>query len=374
MRVTEFGAALLLTTCLAGWSAIPSAFAQTAGQSAENSALRRVRITVNARPLDAHTLDALLFEWFGSVAPHLQLAHVEISTQLDVMTASRESDLLRIWIALQGGTLARVYFADPAGERFFLRDVPLRNGLDELGREQLAQVVVTSSLAFIEGRVSTRIELVQRSLRSAQPQLQSAPYPRPSLEPHPVSTAGRALPAQQTQWYPRFGAYYMLALEQVGVWRNGPGLTIGLARQHGQRRFIADFKVHYLWQVTLTAPDVLLSLRTLGTRLTVGYESLFAGNAAGCEAGVILDSVDYEPHARAPNGVLLRGSAHQWRPGGYLGARLAHELGAVRATLLAGVAIYEPPTQYAILRDGQQQTEYSPFTAQPRAALELSWR
>lgn len=57
----------------------------------------------------------------------------------------------RVWVFVSdpGRRVAKLYFRGPTGERFLLRRLALKNGLDELGRELIGQVVETSTVALL---------------------------------------------------------------------------------------------------------------------------------------------------------------------------------------------------------------------------------
>jgi hypothetical protein len=57
----------------------------------------------------------------------------------------------RVWVFVSdpGRRVAKLYFRGPTGERFLLRRLALKSGLDELGRELIGQVVETSTVALL---------------------------------------------------------------------------------------------------------------------------------------------------------------------------------------------------------------------------------
>jgi hypothetical protein len=62
---------------------------------------------------------------------------------------------IRIAIELRAGTEARLTLGDTRSDRFVVRRVPLQNGLDELGREQIGQIVRFATLALRAGSSQT---------------------------------------------------------------------------------------------------------------------------------------------------------------------------------------------------------------------------
>jgi len=62
---------------------------------------------------------------------------------------------IRIAIDVRAGTEARLTLGDTRSDRFVIRRVPLRNGLDELGREEIAQIVRFATQALRDGSSAT---------------------------------------------------------------------------------------------------------------------------------------------------------------------------------------------------------------------------
>jgi len=62
---------------------------------------------------------------------------------------------IRIAIDVRAGTEARLTLGDTRSDRFVIRRVPLRNGLDELGREQIGQIVRFATQALRDGSSAT---------------------------------------------------------------------------------------------------------------------------------------------------------------------------------------------------------------------------
>jgi hypothetical protein len=71
---------------------------------------------------------------------------------------------IRIAIELRAGTEARLTLGDTRSDRFVVRRVPLRNGLDELGREQIGQIVRFAMLAL---RAGSSLTLSRTEARAA---------------------------------------------------------------------------------------------------------------------------------------------------------------------------------------------------------------
>ena len=92
---------------------------------------------------------------------------------------------LRFWIDLTPETEARLTLRDGRSDRFLVRRVPLPRGLDEIGREELGQIVRSALLAMGAG--------TEETLTRAQARAEIARWPRPPAPP--LATAPAAPPA-----------------------------------------------------------------------------------------------------------------------------------------------------------------------------------
>jgi hypothetical protein len=66
-----------------------------------------------------------------------------------LLDAGKDDSRVWVFVALDGPSRAQLYFRGPLGERFLLRELTLRAGLDEVGRELIGRVVETSTLALL---------------------------------------------------------------------------------------------------------------------------------------------------------------------------------------------------------------------------------
>jgi hypothetical protein len=67
------------------------------------------------------------------------------------LTAHRGSRDPTVWILFPRLATVRLVFGDYARQLFIVRDIPLPQGLDELGRESVGQIVESSLLALLHG-------------------------------------------------------------------------------------------------------------------------------------------------------------------------------------------------------------------------------
>jgi hypothetical protein len=338
------------------------AFGQSADRPSISSVTRRVQVNLVAGVCQLDDFDSLLIEWFGPDGPDLDVRRLSSLSESEVLGPASEPDILRIWVTLVRPNQAQVYFADAAGHRFFLRDVPLRTGLDEVGREQLAQVIVTSVIAFSEERVSTDVEQVERALQSSRPKVTS------QVEAPKTSEPKDAPAARRRPWLVRVGGFYGFTLEHWDVLRHGPGVLLGLTDEGSPRRFTINLSAQYLWQTSVDGPDIALRLQNVALRSTLGLEHCWA------KLGTALDYVKYDPQLASAVDVSLRGGAAQWRPGAMLGFKIALSTRQVWWAILASATAYLTRTEYDILRSAEPQVQYAPYSLQPQLALQATWR
>jgi hypothetical protein len=357
----------VLGACLVTWPQF--AWSQTSESASDTQVSRRIQINLVAEVGSVADLNPLLLEWFGSEAPSLEFRYVPALRPDDVLATSAEPQLLRIWLVLHTPSLARVYFAEGSGQRFLVRDVPLRNGLDEFGRENVAQVVVTSASAFSQhGASSTVKEVVETFQRPLEPEKPPAVTK--------TETAIAPMPKEhRSNWFLRVGALYGLSFEQSAAMRHGPGLLIGAAQNYQGARWLYSLKAQYHWPLTVDGSQVALTFHTLALRTTAAVQ-LPVGHhlAGGFELGAGIDRVSYDTTALAGATVTARGGDVMYRPLLVSGVRGSLEAGASHFTLLLGVTAALIKTHFDVLRDAQSQIEYRPWLVQPYLAFEASWR
>lgn len=151
-------------------------------QSAVSQASSRAVIVMIGEVGESDELADVLAELMEkSFDPHFVR---EESFHPEVFLAENERDA-RVWvfITLHDPGHARLYFRGPHGERFLLRELELRRGLDEVGRESIAQVVETSVGALI----NTGVGISREEAKAALAREHGADAPRPVARPTPES-------------------------------------------------------------------------------------------------------------------------------------------------------------------------------------------
>ncbi|HEU5074877.1 MAG TPA: hypothetical protein VFU02_11895, partial [Polyangiaceae bacterium] len=244
-------------------------------------------------------LSELLSEWLS--IQHLQ-ARIQPQPRLslDDLLDSDDSSSVRVWLMLRSSKQARLYFADERGRRFHVRDVPLDRGLDELGREKVAQVVLASVLAFVDRSLpETSLEAVKHALAEAAAEpgaatrnpaatsalAGAAPASTPSAGAAGAAPASagaatsvpRALAMQRaTTWWALALGYHVLFRGPEG-WAHGPG--VGLELWPVLQRFGLGFVLsgRYEWPHEESSTNLDLRLQTTALRAAVVLASVVRG-------------------------------------------------------------------------------------------------
>ena len=135
---------------------------------------------------------------------------------------SRSTYRTTVWVLMPRPDDARLVFADPAFQRFLLREIPLPLGLDVLGRETMAQVIESSTLALLGGVAGVSRSELSNSLGPTLQQSSRAPLPAVSSEVERPKKPRREIRH-------RLGANYGFNFSgsDLGV-LHGPGITAGL--------------------------------------------------------------------------------------------------------------------------------------------------
>ena len=357
----------VLGACLVVWPSF--AWCQTSDSASDARASRRIQINLVAEVGSVPDLNPLLLEWFGSEGPSLEFRYVPALRPDDVLATSAEPQQLRIWLVLHTPSLARVYFAEGPGQRFLVRDVPLRNGLDEFGRENVAQVVVTSATAFSQHGASSTVKEVVETFQQPHEPEQTQAVTKAETPTAPVPKEPRS------DWFLRVGALYGLSFEQSDAVSHGPGLLIGAGQNSRGTRWLASLKVQYRWPLKVEGSQVALTFHTLTLRTTAAVEVPIGKNmTAGLEFGAGMDRVSFDTAALPGAGVAVHGGDVKYKPLLVSGVRSSLEAGASRFTLVLGVTAALAKTHFDVVRDTQSQIEYRPWLAQPYAGLEVSWQ
>lgn len=285
---------------------------------------------------------------------------------------------VRVFITLADAQLARLYLRGPFGRRFLLRELLLRNGLDELGRESIAQVVATSTQALLHSsagvdRETAKADVMRTQTRSAAPTV-------PPVEPAFVPSA-RPAPATAPA---RVRLRYELGLRGSAAWngaalraRRGGGAEAALTEELPARLLVRERLVFEQFALQQLRPSELIAqVRTSALRLGVdlgrpyarGEHALLGGVAVG------LDLLHVSPQrARDPSWALAKRRIDVVP---MLRAELRYErrfsVLCLSAAAYADVVLVD--SQFEV-REGERTRRVAhPWRVSPGLALSLGWR
>ncbi len=365
-------ALLLVLSLAANVYAAPQALPATPNDSnadnAKPSAVPpHVQLSIVADVPDANALAARMLSWFRGSASEVQSN--QTSQKLAAATIFQHSTELgvRVWVAVPGSTRARLFFAvqnDPtATPHYLVRDVELASGLDEVGMEQVAQIVYLSTLALWAGEVeSSKSEVEQKLAPEAKPE---------PVEPSAAAREGKS--AVSEPGHGRFGAEYVARYQgQEGI-AHGPGLFAQLLwprAESGMGGAVhADFIVPH--QPSRAGVTIGIVGANVGAGLA-GTQRVSRRASANAEVGLGVDVVHY--HTVSTQGLL---DAHSGgldvRPVTYLSAGVRFELGATSVGLAALLAVQLLRTHYDIGSTTQPTRAITPNIPQPGLCANISW-
>lgn len=336
-------------------------------------------------PVHTRALEELLREWFASEGEPVSIAARRSVVPNQVLEAT-DGPPLRAWVLLHHGDDVRIIFADAERRRFFVRDVPLDNGLDEVGREKLAQVLLASSQAFAAHRVEeTPLEQVEQALSEpeaqGQPRDASAPAlpPKPAPESAPRSVALESPKAPQEEGAEASRLSWAVSAGYTATYRgpagfaHGPAATLEAWFDLDTWAFGLAGGGRYEFPHIETGEQVELSVQNTALRLGVLFASIGEHRPVWMVSlGIGWDWVGFRP-IQGDEGVLLHSSDTTQRPVGTVGFGRFVQLGWLRlgASLAAEFAFEK--LHYDVI-DGQQQSRtLTPWQAYPHAAFSLGW-
>jgi hypothetical protein len=267
---------------------------------------------------------------------------------------------------------AQLYFRGPHGRRFLLRELTLRDGLDEVGRELIARVVETSTVALMsssEGvtRDEARAELALVTNAQAQP----APEPPPAA---PVEQPKRAEPASRK---PEQRWSTLLGVRALGQWTGSDlGVRIGLGVEGGARfRTAGWLQIGGRLSAEIALPQ---QLEAEGVAASVLAIPLRIGVDVGSEIDLFLslstgfDIEHLSPERAADSELMLASASTELTPTSR--AELRYELALSRSLYLALSALIDVPwtaAHYDVEQDGTLKHLATPWRVQPGAVITL---
>ncbi len=313
------------------------------GGAAQLSALRTA--------LGPRALDGAQIQWIS--------ANRLLESQL--LEVSREGAAARCFIDLSRLPRARLYFADGQAERFLARELTLEQGLDELGKEALAQVLESSVERLLADQAITLNREQLRSLLAPEP-----PRAAPRREIAPATRR-----AKRTELSGGWGAFYGMRALSADRFSHGPALALRLEVPLRGIGIGAWLSGQYLLPVELSQPVAGVRLTTFAPRLGVGLARP-VGNflQVGARLGCGLDVERLVPRKTGQSQLELTDA--RWVHAGLATAALDAGLRLSSRLWLSASALVDAdfrPRHYDLETAGVQHTVLEPWPFRPGAML-----
>lgn len=353
MRAVTAALATLLALGPA-WRGAALAAEPDAASEASRAIPRMTLVLVGSAPPPA--LGEQVTSWFRSATTDVRAASTLDAAEV---LAVPPAPGVRVWIVMRGASTARLAFSVQRergdAPRFLVHDVDLPGGLDEVGREHLAQIVYLSALALWEGTEETaRSEVVARLGGATE-----TPRARASV----ASTEPR--------W--QLGVEYALrgrGDEGVG---HGPGVTLALGPAPERRGLGGALHLAFEWPRSAEQGGTTLDL--IGGHLRLGItltQPLAPRTWLRAELGPGLEAVRFTARF-SDSEITARDARIDWRPFGFgwlgLGARVAGV--SCSAGPLLAVELYR--THYDVEQSGRRSEVLVPPLVQAGLVAGASW-
>ncbi len=359
--------------CLGALTLSRATWAETPGgpvSREEAPARQAVVIVLVGAAGDSSELTLLVSELLGRQGLETRFLRESAFESRDLL-ADRERDRsVWVYVTLEGGQSARLYFRGPGGRRFLLRELALPGGLDALAREGIAQVVDSSVHSLLYSSAGLSREQARNAIERVQRETPPQPPPPPAPpRPQPI----RRVPAPAPNLSGLIGARYSAEYSgrELGI-AHGPGLELGIGFRR-PLRIRAKLGGDRFFAQRIAARDVGASLQT--TRVALGLDlewplgvpiavvaALSGGTditrieprSAGSSVALAPKSTDLVPFAAADVRFVLRRAS--W----------AFGLG-----LLANVALAN--THYDLRRGSGTKRVAELWPVRPGAVLAVGW-
>lgn len=295
---------------------------------------KRLLITVVADERLLSTFQQRVSSWFSDGTE----VRVTVTSEVDEqgLLASSPTEV-RAWIVPLSTERALLTFSSvspPAAPRHLVREVPLREGFDEVGLERLASVTHSAFVALSEGVEGVEREQAERELGAARVTAGSVvatgespappaqpPAPAPSMPaiPPPRSDvppiARSATRAAESPTSLLVAAGYGVRIRGPEGIGHGPSVALGVQLQSARASFELQLTGQYLFRSEFEANPFSASVQTTALRVQVGVEpgrrATFSGQVLlGLGADVARISASTSD---ADSGVRPRPDGTQWR-------------------------------------------------------------
>jgi hypothetical protein len=278
-------------------------------------------------------------------------------------TIDPRSTLARVWVDTRGADSARIYLLESRRGRLLFRDVPFRHGLDEVAREEIANIVEGAVGTLLAGGDigGPRDEVLQNIPEAPGPVADRPVQPAPRVGNGPASVSATV------------GAFWEAGAIDGHFFTHGPGMVGRLSLGEGKVRPALRLSGQYRLPVAIADKEIGVDLQVIASRVSGGIDlALSDALMFSPTLGIGLDATHIAPEQNAPNARL---DSSRWS---FLPAvRASVELRARFISRLYGtvdLAAETDPTgtHYFLRRDGVEEAVLVPWRVRPSAAIGLA--
>jgi hypothetical protein len=288
----------------------------------------------------------------------------------DILGPVAREGTLRIWVVVSSKSQARLYFAAPTGDRFYVRDVALSAGLDEAGQETLVQVILSTAQAFENTRLTSSVEAIEATFgeRTAIPTV--ADTKANVLRARGVVVTGKIALPSNSEWQPYVAAFYCTNWVNAEEFGQGPGGVLGLFVRQDRMRWRVAAQGQYRFPLVIERADFTLNLRTSVWSMVAGPDwPLTRTSRVGLGVGTGFERTAFVLNALKSSSVKpLPGKTH-YRPFVDVLVRIETVLGEMSASALIGGRVAWTRTHYDI----DDTPTLTPWLLSPYVSLEISY-
>jgi hypothetical protein len=346
-----------------------SAPAESAGEAAAPNPVPRVVLVIVTGGASERELEALLTELLGRDGVALAFEHRSDFNPREVVSPSSAGSDAGVFIDLRDPSLVRLYFRSPDGERFLVRSLVLASGVDDLGREQLGQVVESSTLALLHSRDGLNRQQAESAIEAVRPEpVKALPATKaPPVEPPPAAPASK-----RSVWHGDVALRYGFELlgDAIDV-RHGPGLELAA----GQSLLGARLTLEHGFTQAVHAPEFSATEQVESVRLAAELGlPVAARQRAAVAVGGGIDVAHFDPGT--PSAPDVTPSEPHTHVVPILRGELRYELAFAPMTLTAAAFtdIACEKTHYDVSEDGSVHRVASLNTVRPGGVLAFGFR
>ncbi len=329
---------------------------------------------VGALAQDAE-LRSVIGEWLSSS----RIAHT-VTTQPslslgDIRAPGGHGPPVRLWLVRRDAAHVRLYLAEPAEQRYLVRELELSTQGDELQREELSQVVLSLALDFVARRASSSLAEIADTLadRSTEPRVVTARAKDTRTPAAPPMTRPNRL--EQGPWF-GFGAgatYGLRSGGKEGI-AHGPGVVVAGDWSRPNVGLWMSLRGQYFLPHEASTHRIAVDLRELQGLGELGpYFLIQRHTRAGVALGFGGSFVHVAPRHAPGTELLPRDPRWDQRPFVSGALRLEHQRRWWWMGLSFRVEIPLLDTHYDVASPTGTRRELSPLPVQPGLFFELGW-